>query len=136
MSLVVNNIVKMEWEQKRWLQSKAGKGKNPVFIFACKDYEAEDGTIVPVFFNDSFAWIHADEEGTFSFDELKESVKNDYDESFPEAYSEFQPLFDVENGEFDEELLEEYGIGAYADDIKARVFDLKPYGEVTDVQGV
>jgi hypothetical protein len=37
-NLVVNNIVKMEWSKKGWLQTSSRGGRKPVFILASQDY--------------------------------------------------------------------------------------------------
>lgn len=136
MSVVVNDIVKMEWDSSRWLQTKGSKksNKSSAFIFACKEYENSKGELIPVFFDAGSAWIMADEDGIFSFDELKNFARTNYDSSFPEAFEGYHPIVTVDDKNPDMELLTEYGIEGYADDIIARLDDLKPYGEVYETK--
>lgn len=135
MSLVVNDTVKMEWESNRWLQSKGEKGKPGVFLFACKEYETDKG-VIPVFFNAYVAWVHYDEEGTFSFDEVKANVTGaDYDTAFPEMYAECKVILRLgETAEqADMRYVEQFGLQNVLDDIVARLDDLEPYGVEKDV---
>ena len=55
MSFVINDIVKMEWEKSRWIQTKAGKNKRSAFILACKEYETAENGVVPVFFTAKYS---------------------------------------------------------------------------------
>ena len=133
MAKVVNNVVKMEWEQNRFLQSKESKrgAGDGVFFFACKDYVA-NGEIVPVFFNPYHAWVHFDEDGLFYFEDLKQHVMKTQDNTFPETAEEYHPILSV-GEDFDMELIEKYGLTEYMDDIRARLQDIIPYGEEKEV---
>ena len=73
MSFVINDIVKMEWEKSRWIQTKAGKNKRSAFILACKEYETENG-VVPVFFTANKAFLFVDDEGLWSFQDIKNFI--------------------------------------------------------------
>lgn len=132
MALVINDTVKMEWQENRWLQT-VGRGKKPpVFILACKDYSV-DGKIVPVFFNPFSAWVHADADGTFSFAEIKDFLASEADSTFPENYSEYKCIVKAGSDEVDMSVVEEFGLGEYVDDIVARLRDIEPYGEEKEV---
>ena len=132
MSLVINDTVKMEWQQNRWIQTKAGKGKRSTFIMACKEYETEFGT-VPVFFTAFSAFLFTDEEGIWSFADIKNFIKENYDQSFPEAYEEYKEIGTNPVRDLDEDVLEEYGLSAFAQDIMERLEDLQPYGDEEEV---
>jgi len=137
MAVVVNDVVKMEWEQSRFLQTKSGgKNKKPVFILACKDYpsdspEALNG-VVPVFFNTSSAWLHIDDEGLFPYSEIKNFLKGGIDYTFPECYGEYNPILTLGSDNVDMDLVKRFGLEEYVDDIKARLEDLSPYGDEKD----
>lgn len=131
--LVVNNIVKMEWKKNRFVQTVASKGKQATFIMACQEYKNKNGDIVPVFFTGTTAWLHFDEQGLYTFAELKDFVKSNFDQSFPEVYTEYHEIATNPSSDVNMELLEEYGIEEYADDIIERLRDLQPYAEETTV---
>ena len=133
MAKVVNNVVKMEWESTRFLQTKATKGQPAVFLFACKEYQTPTG-VVPVFFNPYHAWIHYDEDGLFSFKELKDYIIEDQDFTFPETAMEYHPIINAGEDECDMSLIEHFGLQEYVEDIKARLDDIMPYGEEKEVQ--
>lgn len=133
MSIVVNNVVKMEWDTKRFLQTKAAKGKEPVFILACKEYDTKNG-IIPVFFNPYHAWVHYDEDGVFTFADMLENVSgSSYDRNFPENAEEYHPLFSIGEPSANMSMLKKFGLEEYAEDIEARLRDVAPYGEEKDV---
>lgn len=135
MGLVINKYIKMPWERSRWLQTKAERGKEPAFIFACHEYETSVGT-VPVMFTPYVAWIHIDDEGTFTFDDLAANISEaNYDAGFPESYEEFTPI--IRAGESresaDEVILAEWGLVEHLEDIMARLEDLSEFGRETEV---
>lgn len=133
MAKVVNNVVKMEWEANKFLTSKPSKegGDDYIFFFACVEYETEAG-IVPVFFNPFHAWVHFDEDGFFFFEDLKQHILKTKDNTFPETAEEYHPLISI-GEDFDMSLIKKYGLEPYMDDIKARLYDLVPYGEEKEV---
>lgn len=132
MGMVINDTVKMQWEDNRWIQTKGGKGKRPTFILACKEYNTENG-VVPVFFNAFTAFVFEDEDGLWGFGDIKKFIKENYDQSFPEVYDEYREIGVNPDRELDEELLAELGLTEYAQDIKDRLEDLQPYGDEEEV---
>lgn len=134
MSFVINDIVKMEWEKSRWIQTKAGKNKRSAFILACKEYETAENGVVPVFFTANKAFLFMDDEGLWSFQDIKNFIKDNYDQSFPEAYNEYVEIADNLSDFIAEDELEKYGLMEFERDIAERSEDLKPFGEETEVQ--
>ena len=122
----------MEWDDNRWIQTKAGKDKRAVFILACKEYDTENGK-VPVFFNAFSAFVFEDEDGLWSFSDIKKFIKDNYDQSFPEVYDEYKELGTNPLREIDEDALEEYGLSEFAEDIANRLEDLQSYGDEEEV---
>lgn len=134
MGLVVNNVVKMEWDEKGWVQTKAKRDGKSVFILASKEYTNKDGEVIPVFFNgnDAFLWItdaNSDSYELWTVQELVSWVKDEYSSRFPNQYDEFIPVED--DGVALLSVLEKWGLEEYADDIVARVKDLAPYSKET-----
>lgn len=131
--LVVNDTVKMEWAKNLWVQTKGTKKKEGIFIFSCVEYEGSNG-VVPVFFRPTCAWVFKDEDGSYlSFDDVREFVKTNFNSSFPEMIEGYVNLYELGDDECKTEILEMYGIEDMADDIKARVMDIAPYGESPEV---
>lgn len=133
MALVVNNTVKMEWEKSLWLQTKGTKQVPSCFILAAKQYEGTEGTVC-VFFRSTCAWVFIDEEGTYEFEDVKEYVKSGLDSSFPEYVEGFHCLYELGEDSCNMKELSDLGLEEFADDIKARVEDLAPYGEEFEVK--
>ena len=139
MGKVINDIVKMDWDSKGWLQTSAKRGKG-VFIFASKDYDSTNHGKVTVFFTARAAFIFASDAGTdteelWNAKELMDFVKgNGYEEDFPYAYDEYVPVIDEGDMECDAEVLATYGIEAYKSDIEARLDDVTPFGKEEDLQ--
>ena len=134
MALVINDIVKMEWEKSGWLQTKATKNKPAVFILASKAYETADGKTVYVYFNANTAFLWGDDEdGLWDAADLKDWLKTEYDYSFPEQYDSY--IIVIPNGSdvCDESVLERYGLTEYKEDIEKRLKDVRPYGEEEEV---
>lgn len=129
---VVDNVVKMEWDADKALFRKGGKfGK--IFIFAGKDYETSVGTVT-VFFNCYTAFVWADDANTpdedrYNAKELKSWVKDNLDEAFPINYDNYIPIVEYGATEVNQSAIDKYDLGAYADDILARLADVKPYSE-------
>lgn len=129
---VVDNVLKMEWDESKALYTKGGKfGRT--FVFAAVDYETEIGTVT-VFFNCYTAFIWADNAGSededrYNAKELKPWVKDNLDEAFPINYSNYIPIVEYGAEDAVAENVEKYGLGEYVDDILARLQDLKPYSE-------
>lgn len=134
MALVVNNIVKMEWEKSGWLATKGKNGSQGAFIFASKDYASERGVDITVFFTSDTAFIwasdaHTAEEDIWSGADLKDWCKSNLDGSFPHQYDEYVAVIDSGEATANDDILQEYGLTKYKDDIEARMRDISPYGE-------
>lgn len=132
MSFVVNDVVTMEWEKSLWLQSKASAGKKSVFMCACNKYENDEGEEIPVFFVATTAFIMEDEDGIYSFSDVKDLVKKEYSSSFPEMYEDYTPICTMPECQCDMEVLERLGLTEHAEDIQKRLMDIAPYGEDYD----
>lgn len=129
MGLVVNDIVKMEWDDKYWLQGKAA-GDRTFFIFACKNYETSKGTI-PVFFNAFNAWVFSDDEGLWTFEDARDFITENYDEAYPNSYEGYEPIFEMYDESVDvadKLTVEKYDLKEHLPDILARLQDLEEFG--------
>ena len=138
MGLVVNNVVKLDWDEDGWLQTKAKKDKRVVFIFASKVYQSSLGVEIPVFFDgaEAFLWISDNDSSTpeyWTAKELVSWVKSEYSSRFPHQYDEFISL-EGENDSLNMAVLEKWGLTEYADDILARLEDLAPYSVETETE--
>ena len=134
MALVVNNIVKMDWQKENWLETKSKGGKSGMFIMASQDYENEDGQTVAVIFTAHTAFLWGDEEGLWTSSEVRDWCKKNVDGSFPTAYDEYIPVVPYGSNEANDEVLAKYGLSAYKEDIENRRIDLIPYGIDKDAE--
>lgn len=128
--LVVNDIVKLDWDADRWLATSGKKGKRSVFICASQGYETENG-LVDVFFTSNTAFVFEDEEGLYPYEDLYASIKAAAKEGamdFPMGFDEYVPIIESGENECTLSVLEKYGLTQYKDDIEARKKDLEPYG--------
>lgn len=132
MGIVVNDIVKMEWQENRFLQVK-GTGKEKVFVLSCVDYQTPKG-VVPVFFNPEIAWILEDDHGLFEFADVKDYLSNENDPMFPESMNECYILANVQGEIVNEEKIQKWGLEEYKADIMKRIKDVAPYAEEKEVQ--
>lgn len=132
MSYVINDVVKMEWEEKRFLQAK-GSGKKKVFIMAGKDYQTSAGE-VPVFFDTEQAWVIEDDAGLFSFADVKDYLANNSDPGFPESLEEYIQIADVQGNTYNDEVIKRLGLDEYIEDIKKRIRDVAPYAEEKEIK--
>lgn len=137
MDVVVNNIVKMEWSKKGWLQTSSRGGRKPVFILASQDYVNADGRTISVIFTASTAFLFVsdagtDEEDIWTAQELIQTLKAEMQGNFPYSLEEYLPI--IESGEYTckVDVLEKYGLLDYKDDIEARLKDVAPYGYEED----
>ncbi len=131
---VEDNNLKMDWEKKRWLKTK---GSNSVFIMAGQDYQSTNKGSITVFFNAHMAWLWLDNRGQadediWTFEDLKEFVRKEYDSAFPYQYEQCIELVGYGDTECDDSVLEEFGLTAFKADIEARVADLVFIGEESD----
>ena len=139
MSLVVNDIVKMEWQTEGWLQTSARKGRKPTFIIASQDYESTKYGKISVFFNATTAFLFIDDAGTDSQDiwnaqELIAALKEDLPGDFPYTTDQYVPIIASGEANCIDETLEEYGLTEYKADIERRMKDIAPFGYETDFQ--
>lgn len=137
MSLVKDNVVKMDWEANDCLYTKGGKfGKT--FIFASKEYSTSQGSIT-VFFNcdTAFLWAsdpNTEDEDLWNAKELKSVLKKNISEAFPVNYAEYVPVIEYGDTEVIQEVVEKYGLEDYVDDIKARLEDVSGYAKEQPAQ--
>lgn len=133
MALVKNSIVKMDWESDSFILMKNG-----VFVVAGQDYlSSTRGVNLTVFFNanTAFLWIsepHTEEEDYWNAKELRSWLKENIDGSFPINFEEYVPIVEWGADVCNQNILEEYGLTEYADDILARVKDLADYDKEED----
>lgn len=134
--VVVNNVVKMEWQKKWWLQAKGAKPDLPVFCCAAQVYQNDKGEDVSVFFTPGTAFLFGDEDGLFSVEELFESLKEEFSPMFPGNYDEYIPIISLHADEkvCSAEVLEEYGLSEHKEDIEKRCDDIAPYGYEVDAE--
>ena len=128
MEYVANDVVKMEWEKDKWVQTKGGR-----FIFACKQYTNGNGETIDVCFNPWYAFVmENEEEEPLTFSDVKNMVKGGVGDDFPECYDGFVAL--VENWEVQEDMIELYKLEDSVDDIEARARDLGAMAEENEVE--
>lgn len=132
--VVVNNVVKMEWEKSGWLQTSAKKGKS-TFIFASKDYDSSipELGVVTVFFTAETAFLIVTEPGTddedvWTAEDFIPVIKKNLGGNFPYDLEEYVPVIASGDDECIADKLERYGLTEYKADIEARLADVAPYG--------
>jgi len=64
MALVINNVVKMEWNKDLWLQTSSRGGSPSIFIMAAHKYVNKDGKTISVIFVPDTAFLFVDDAGT------------------------------------------------------------------------
>ena len=123
MSQVINDVVKMEWEKAKWLQTKKGS-----FIMAGKTYQRADGTNVDVIFTVNEAFVWGEENDLWTAEELIAWFKSEHltPSDSLDAYEDYCKVAAVD--EVVDEVVERLGLTAYVDDIRARLNDLSEYG--------
>lgn len=126
----IDDVVKMEWEASKVLFKKGSK-LGSIFIFAAHDYETSVGTVTLFFDCDTvFIWASdagTDQEDRWNAKEVKDWLKNDYNDSFPLNYDAYIPVIGYGSDEVNQDVIEKYGLQEYVDDIKARFKDVQPY---------
>lgn len=138
MALVKNNVVKMEWEQSGWLARRHRNSMTSAFIFASVLYPSKTKKKVTVFFTAETAFIwasepHTNNEDIWTAKELKDWYKKgNADVTFPMNWKEYIAVIDSGNTWCNEEILKEYGIEGYKEDIELRLKDIMPFGEESD----
>lgn len=137
MSLVVNDIVKMEWQKEGWLQTAARKNKKSTFIMASQDYESSKYGTLSVIFTATTAFLFVDAPGTadmdiWSAEDLIATLKDDMPGNFPYSLEQYVPLIASGDDHCIEGALETYGLEAYKADIEKRMKDIAPFGYEED----
>ena len=137
MSLLKDNVVKMDWETDDCLFTKGGKfGKT--FIFASKEYSTPKGNITVFFTCDTaFLWAsdpNTEDEDLWNAKELKSVLKKNISEAFPVNFREYVPLIEYGATEVLEEVVDKYGLGKHVEDIKKRLEDVSGYAEEKTAQ--
>ena len=108
MSQVINDVVKMNWEKSKWLQTKKGS-----FIVAGQTYTKADGTPVDVLFTVNEAFVWGEESDLWKAEEFITWFKSEHLITADEAV---------------DAVISRLGLEAHVDDIKARLNDLSEYG--------
>lgn len=137
MSLVINDIVKMEWQKEGWLQTASRKGKKSTFIMASQNYESTKYGTLSVCFTSTTAFLFVDGAGTpemdiWSAEDLIATLKEDMPGNFPYSIEQYTPIIASGEGSCIEGVLEEYGLEAYKSDIERRMMDIAPFGYEQD----
>lgn len=133
MGLVVNDVVKKPWDEKRFIMKKGGDNRE-VFVAACKEYETETYESVAVFFNTNQAYVLIDrsDDYLFNFQEMHDTLK-EYESAFPENVDEYCPLAFIDGRRDNEDVIKMLGLEPFMKDIIARINDLAPYSDEEDV---
>ena len=140
MALVENDIVKMEWEKKEWLQTSGKGAKKPVFILAAKTYDTDKYGEISVIFTTTTAFLFVD--GGLSsedvddvwgarevIDTVKDEMRNgSLSGTFPYGYTNYVAVIDSGEEFCNDDILEKYDLVQFKTDIEARLRDVAPYG--------
>lgn len=132
MALVINNVVKMEWNKDLWLQTSSRGGSPSIFIMAAHKYVNKDGKTISVIFVPDTAFLFADDAGTenediWTAEDLRATLKSDFGGVFPYSYDQYIPIIGADADT--DAVLERYGLSEYKEDIEKRLDDISPYGE-------
>ena len=123
MSHVINDVVKMNWEKAKWLQTKKGS-----FIMAGVTYQKPDGTEVDVIFTVNEAFVWGEDNDLWTAEEVIAWFKSEHltPSDSLDAYEDYCKVAGVD--EVVDSVVARLGLEAYADDIRARLNDLSEYG--------
>ena len=137
MSLVINDIVKMEWQKEGWLQTASRKGKKSTFIMASQSYESSKYGTISVCFTATTAFLFVDGAGTAEMDiwtaeDLIATLKDDMPGNFPYSLEQYVPIIASGEDTCIESVLAEYGLEQYKGDIERRMTDIAPFGYEQD----
>lgn len=137
MSLVINDIVKLEWQKEGWLQTASRKGRKSTFIMASQNYESSKYGTISVCFTATTAFLFVDGAGEADMDiwtaeDLIETLKDNLPGNFPYSLEQYVPIIASGEDHCTEGVLEEYGLEAYKGDIERRMKDVAPFGFETD----
>ena len=138
MGLVVDDIVKLPWEEDLFFTTKKG-----MFLFACQRYTNAEGNSVDVFFVPQCCFVLVDtDEEPLDFDTVKKEYKSvakdegvlcldDFPDDWEGAYYIMYPTEEP----FDD-MLEKFGLTEFKDDIKARCNDINGYSVEVEVDSI
>lgn len=139
MGFVVNNVVKMKWDERGFIAPKVKNSGKVRFMLAIQEYKNKDGETIPVFFTTDSAFMFVEgygtpEEKVWSLTEMRDWVIDVRDTSY-HLYDEYAPVILSGESECIANVLEKYGIEEYASDIEMRLDDIRPYGYERDSAG-
>lgn len=139
MGFVVNNVVKMRWDEKGFIAPKVKNSGKVRFMLAIEEYKNKDGETVPVFFTTDSAFMFVEGYGTptekvWSLTEMRDWVISVRDTSY-HLYDEYAPVIASGESECIANVLEKYGIEEWKSDIEKRLDDIRPYGYERDSAG-
>lgn len=123
MSQVINDVVKMNWEKSKWLQTKKGS-----FIVAGHTYTRADGTPVDVLFTVNEAFVWGEESDLWKAEEFITWFKSEHlmPSDDVSGYEDYLAICTAD--EAVDAVISRLGLEAHVDDIKARLNDLSEYG--------
>lgn len=123
MSQVINDVVKMNWEKSKWLQTKKGS-----FIVAGHTYTRANGTPVDVLFTVNEAFVWGEESELWTAEEYITWFKSEHLTPADDVscYEDYCAVSTVD--EAIDAVITRLGLEAHVDDIKARLNDLSEYG--------
>ena len=132
MALVINDVVKMEWNKDLWLQTSSRGGSPSIFIMAAHKYVNKDGKTISVIFVPDTAFLFVDDAGTenediWTAEDLRATLKSDFGGGYPYSYDQYTPIIGADADT--DAVLEKYGLSEYKEDIEKRLDDISPYGE-------
>ena len=138
MSLVVNDVVSMEWDSSGWSATKKDKRGNCRFFFASKEFDTKDGGKLTVFFDPYFTFLWSFDDETYcDAKELKKYIKTNYDASFPDNCDECTMLISYNpDGSLDinEDIIENLGLSDHLDEMIDRTNDIHKYSEEVEIK--
>lgn len=134
MGFVVNDVVKKQWDEKRFIVRKTGDGRE-VFIAACQEYETDAYNNVAVFFSTNQAYVLYDPNDDYlvNFHEMYDTL-TEFEDNFPENVDEYCPIAFLNGKRDNEDIIEKLGLEPHMKDIFARVRDLAPYSDEEEVK--
>lgn len=139
MGFVVNNVVKMKWDEKGFIAPKIKNSGKVMFMLATQEYKNKDGEVISVFFTTDSAFLFVDNYGTaeervWTLAEMRDWVIEVRDTAYY-LYDEYAPVIASGDSDCIADVLEKYGLTEYADDISKRLDDIRPYGYERDSAG-
>ena len=130
--IIIEN--KKEWDKQNWCELITKENKE-VFIYAAKEYYSEKyNTDITVFFMPDCVFVWCDEnKNCWKSDELKQWLKDFYNCTFPNMYTNYRPIIEGTK-KCSLVVLKEFGLENYIDDIVERYKDIEPYGYEEEIE--